>query len=541
MTASMLTVLLFTVDAMSCTNFLVTKGASADGSSMITYAADAHTLYGELYFYPAATHAAGSMRDIYDWDEGHYLGQIPEVEQTYGVVGNMNEHQVSIGETTFGGRPELEGGDGVIDYGSLMWLALQRAKTAREAIDVMTALVAKHGYVSSGEAFSIADPNEVWFMVMIGKGPGRKGAVWVARRVPDGYISAHANYSRIGTFPLNDPKDTAYSPDVISFAREMGYYEGSDEDFHFSNAYAPLTWKDARVCEARVWSFFRRVATSSTPEIDFVNGTVADVQGLPLWVKPDAKLGVKDVMEAMRDHFEGTPLDLSKGVGAGPFELPYRWRPLYWKLNDVEYLNDRSTATQQTAFSFVAQMRSSLPDPIGGVFWFGVDDAASTVYVPMYAGILEAPYNYRVGTADFDTFSWDSAFWVFSSVANFAYSRYADMIVDIKKEQTQLEGAFLAEQEEIDKAALALHKQSVRLAREYLDEYSSSRATKTVDTWRELLPKLFVKYNDGNVRDAKGQVTHPPYPEHWLQRITEEQPGLYETKRFPGEPAEAPH
>jgi dipeptidase len=521
-----------------CTNFLVTRGASADGSTMITYAADSHGLYGELYFIPAGVHAPGTMIEIHEWDTGKFLGRIPQVPETYSVVGNMNEHQVSIGETTYTGRKELQNPEGIIDYGSLMWLALQRSKTAREAIDVMAALVAEHGYSSTGEAFSIADPNEVWFMVMIGKGKENKGAVWVALKVPDGYVSAHANYSRVGKFPLKDPKNCVYSPDVISFAREKGYYQGEDKDFHFSNAYAPLTWKTARVCEGRVWSFFREVAPSTTPEIDWVHGTLEDVQGLPMWVKPDRKLTPKDIMEAMRDHFEGTPLDLSKGVGAGPYELPYRWRPLYWTLDDVEYINDRSTATQQTAFSFVAQMRGWLPAIIGGVFWFSVDDAASTVYVPMYAGILDPPHNFRVGTGDFQTFTWDSAFWVFNAVSNWTYTRYKDMIQDVRKVQGELEGRFLAEQGEVDKAALSLYQQSPRLAREYLTRYSGDRAAETVIRWRQLFSALLLKYLDGNVRDAAGNPTHPAAPEAWYRKIATEQPELLKTRKYPGEPAE---
>ncbi len=540
LTVALVAIALCAPRADACTNFMVTPDASADGSTMITYAADAHVLYGELYHTPAGTHAPGEMLDIYEWDTGKYLGQIPQVEKTYAVVGFMNEHQVTIGETTYGGRKELSSakGLGVIDYGSLMFIALQRSKTAREAVETMGALVEEYGYRSSGEAFTIGDPNEVWFMGLIGKGEGKKGAVWVARRVPDGYVSAHANYVRIGTFPLNDKKNCLYSKDVISFAREMKYFDGEDKDFNFSAAYAPMTWKDARICEARVWSFFRRVAPSLNLAPNYVDPkTAADVE-IPLWIKPDKKLTQRDLMNLMRDHFEGTPLDLSKGVGAGPYELPYRWRPLFWEYDGKKYANERATATQQTGFSYVAQMRKGMPGPIGGLLWFSVDDAASTVYVPMYAGIREAPVEYRVGTADFETFSWDSAFWVFNWVANQAYARYRDMIKDIGVVQNELEGSFIALTPEVDKAALALWKQSPELARDYLTAYSAKQATKTVDRWRKLGTELFVRYLDGNVRDAQGKVTHPAYPEHWYKRIIDDSGDHFLIRKLEGEAVE---
>jgi len=524
--------------AEACTNFMVSPGASADGSAMITYAADAHVLFGELYYTPAGRHAPGEMLDVYEWDTGKFMGRIPQAPETCAVVGFMNEHQVTIGETTYGGRKELESDKGILDYGSLMFITLQRAKTAREAVKLMGALVEEYGYRSSGEAFSIGDPEEVWFMGMIGKGEGRKGAVWVARRVPDGYVSAHANYVRIGTFPLDDEKNCLYSEDVISFAREMKYFEGEDEDFSFADAYAPMTWKDARICEARVWSFFNKVSPSLELAPNFVDPkTRADV-ALPLWVKPDNKITQRDMMNLMRDHFEGTPLDLSRGVGAGPFERPYRWRPLFWEYDGKKYANDRATATQQTGFSFVAQMRPDMPGPVGGVFWFGVDDAASTVYVPMYVGIREAPREYRVGNGDFETFTWDAAFWVFNWVANQAYARYRDIIQDIRVVQNELEGGFIALQPEVDAAALALWETSPELARDYLTEYSAKQARITVDRWRRLGEELFLRYLDGNVRDAQGEVTHPPYPEHWYKRIIEDSGDHFLIRKLEGEPAE---
>lgn len=510
----------------ACTNFLITKGATADGSTMITYVADSHELYGELYYIPAATHLEGSWLEVYEWDTGKYLGKIRQVPRTYAVVGNMNEHQVAIGETTWGGRQELRDPKGILDYGSLMYIALQRATTAREAIKVMTELVAEYGYCSSGESFSISDPREVWIMDMIGKGFENKGAVWVARRVPDGYITAHANYPRIRRFPLEDKQNCLYANDVISFAREKGYFTGKDEEFSFAEAYAPADFGALRFCEARVWSFYRRAAPSQQFCLDYVRGDVK-AEPLPLWIKPDKKLSVRDVMELMRDHFEGTEFDLSVGVGAGPFALPYRWRPLTWEVDSIRYFNERAISTQQTGFSFIAQARSWLPNPIGGVLWFGVDDTYSTVYVPIYCGITQAPKSYAQGTGSFDEFSWESAFWVFNFVANFAYSRYCDMIQDIQKLQRELEGKFLAAQREVDKAALALYQTSPRLAADYLTAYSVGEADKTVARWRKLGEFLIYKYLDGNVKDEHGRVTHPGYPQSWYRQIVRDSGNRY--------------
>lgn len=522
----------------ACTNFLITRGASSDRSTMVTYAADSHVLYGELYHTPAARHPDGALLDVFDWDSGKFLGRIPQVSRTWSVVGNMNEHQVVIGETTYGGRKELKDPKGGIDYGSLMYIALQRAKTARDAIGVMTDLVAEHGYYSSGESFSLADPKEVWIMEMIGKGPDEKGAVWVVRKLPDGTVSAHANHARIRQFPQNDRDECLYAKDVISFARKKGYYEGRDADFSFSHAYDPVTWSMARICEARVWSMFRRVAPSMEFPVDFVNGKNPEDVELPLWIKPERKLSVRDVMALMRDHFEDSPLDLTQGIGAGPYELPYRWRPLIWEVDGVKYQNERATSTQQTGFSFVSQSRSALPDPIGGVLWFSVDDTASTVYVPMYSGIREAPYSYAVGTGSFSEFSWESAFWVFNIVSNRAYSRYRDMIGDIRKVQGELEGGFLAVQTEVEKAALALFRQAPELAREYLTDYSARQAAKVVKRWKRLGEELLVKYLDGNVRDESGEVTHPGYPGSWYRRLVKERGEHFKVRRFPGEPEE---
>ncbi len=524
----------------ACTNFLVTKGASADGSTMVSYAADSHVLYGELYYTPSADHPEGSMLDIYEWDTGDYLGKIEQVRHTFEVVGNMNEHQVVIGETTWGGREELQGQKATMDYGSLIYITLQRARTAREAVHIMGDLVAKYGYRSEGESFSIADAKEVWFMDMIGKGPKEKGAVWVARKIPDGYISAHANQARIRTFPLRS-RDTIYSPDVISFARKKGYFKGRDRDFSFADAYAPMSFEALRICEARVWAMFRRAAPSKRDR--WTRWIMGDMKAprLPLWIKPDKKLSVQDMMSLMRDHFEGTPFDLSKGVGAGPYQLPYRWRPLYWEVDGKKYFNERATSTQQTGFSFITQSRSFLPAPIGGLIWFGVDDTYSTVYVPMYSGIRKIPKPYAVGTADFQHFSWDSAFWVFNWVSNFAYGRYMDMIKDIQVVQGNLEGSFLSRQPQVEKAAVKLYRQAPELAREYLTRYSDEQANKVVDRWRKLGQQLLVKYLDGNVRDEHGKVTHPGYPKQWYRRIVKDSGDHFYKRRLPGEPEEKKH
>lgn len=526
-----LMVLWLDFEIMACTNFLITKGASADRSTMITYAADSHVLYGELYYTPAARHIKGSFLDIYEWDTGKYLGKIKQVEQTYSVVGNINEYQVAIGETTYGGRKELKDPKGVMDYGSLMYIMLQRAKTARQGVLIIGDLVEKYGYCSSGESFSISDKNEVWIMEIIGKGPENKGAVWVARLIPDGYVCAHANQARIRQFPLNDKQNCLYAKDVISFARDKGYFKGRDEDFSFADVYAPLDFGGLRFCEARVWSMFRRVAPSLNLSSDFIKG-VDGAQPMPLWIKPDKKLSVRDVMELMRDHFEGSELDMTRGVGAGPYKLPYRWRPLTWKVDDVEYFNERATSTQQTGFSFVTQSRSWLPDAVGGIIWFSVDDTYSTVYVPMYCSIREIPRAYAVGTADFNHFSWDAAFWVFNFVSNYAYLRYSDMIQDIQKVQRQLEGNFMSNQPEIEKAALELYKKSSQLSREYLNKYSIKIAESTVKSWKKLGEFLIFKYLDGNVKNELNKVKHPGYPEDWYRRIVDESGDFFKYKKL---------
>jgi dipeptidase len=528
---------LFVHTSFACTNFLITKGASTDGSTMITYAADSHVLYGELYHWPAASYPEGTMLKVYEWDTGEYLGEIEQAERTYNVVGNMNEFQLAIGETTFTGRRELRDTTGLIDYGSLIYITLQRARTAREAIQVMTDLVKKYGYYSTGESFSIADPNEVWIMELIGKGPGVTGAVWVARQIPDGYISGHANQARITTFPIqkknnfNDPNQTTYhSADVIDFAREMGYYDGKDKDFSFSDVYAPLDFGGARFCEARVFAGFNKVNGEMNQYIDYAMGENLENR-MPLWIKPDKKLSVRDVMGMMRDYYQNTPMDMTKDVGAGPYENIVRWRPMTWEVDGQTYLHERAISTQQTGFSFVSQSRSWLPDPIGGILWFGVDDTYSTVYVPMYCGMTEVPETFAVGNGSIMEFSDNAAFWVFNQVSNYAYTRYSHMIPEIQKVQDDLEFGFIEEIKGIDIAAAEIYKTNPDAAIEFITDYSVYQGNKTVHVWKQLYAHLFTKYMDGNKKEARPvpegdayitpKIEFPGYSEEWYRLIIE--------------------
>nr|MCU0362432.1 C69 family dipeptidase [Bacteroidales bacterium] len=455
-------------EASACTNFIISRGASKDGSVMITYSADSHVLYGELYFWPAKKWPKGAMVDVYEWDTGKFLGKIPQKSETYSVVGNMNQHQLAIGETTFGGRSELSDSTGIIDYGSLIYLTLQRAKNAREAIVTFSQLLSDYGYASSGESFSIGDANEAWILELIGKGPGNRGAVWVARRIPDGYISGHANHPRITTFPLADGKksitskqldrifnpevETVYAFDAIDVARKYGWFNGKDEDFSFSDVYAPLDFGGARFCEARVWSGFNMVSNQMGKYLDYAMGENL-TNRMPLWIKPDNKLGLRDVMGMMRNYYQGTPMDMTKDMGAGPYGSTVRWRPMEWKVDGVTYIHERAISTQQTGFSFVAQSRSWLPDPVGGILWFGVDDTYYTVYSPMYCGITAVPQSFAVGNGDIMTFSDNSAFWVFNQVTNFAYTRTSLMIGELQKKQTELEEGYIAQVTETDRIA----------------------------------------------------------------------------------------
>lgn len=486
-------------DALACTGLLVGKKASVDGSVMISYAADSHTLYGELYRWPAAVWPEGTMLPIKEWDTGKPLGEIPQVRQTYSVVGNMNEHQVAITESTFGGRPELVNPKGIMDYGSLIYVALQRSKSAREAIKVMTDLVAEYGYYSSGESFSIADKNEAWIMEMIGKGPDQKGAVWVAIRIPDDCIAAHANQSRIQQIPFDDKENCMYSPDVVSFAREKGYFKGKDKDFSFAKAYCPYEFGALRGCEARVWSFFRKYDKSMEQYTDFIKGDVTK-EPMPLYIKPDRKLSVQDVQAGMRDHYEGTDLDMTKDAGAGPYKVPYRWRPMTFEVDGQEYTNERAIATQQTGFVIVPQMRNWLPDAVGGVLWFGVDDADMAVFTPIYCSVTDSPECYRVGNGDMMTFSWTSAFWIHNWVANMAYNKYSYMIQDIRKVQQELENGYQDVLPAIDKAAAEMYAKNPAEAVKFLTWFSSSTADEATSRWKQLGEYLMVKYMDGNVK-----------------------------------------
>lgn len=515
-------------NTFACTNLIVGKNASADGSTIVSYSADSYGLFGELYHYPAATYPEGTMMKVHEWDTGKYLGEIEQARRTYNVIGNMNEFQLTIGETTFGGRPELTDSTGIIDYGSLIYITLQRARTAREAIKVMTDLVQQYGYYSSGESFTIADPNEIWIMEMIGKGPGIRGAVWVAVRMPDDCISAHANQARIHRFDMNDKDNCIYSPDVVSFARERGYFNGVNKEFSFAEAYAPLDFGARRFCEARVWSYFNRFTDRGNEFLPYIEGDTDEP--MPLFVRPNRKISVQDVKDMMRDHYEGTPLDISNDFGAGPYKMPYRLSPLNFKVGDKEYFNERPISTQQTGFVFVAQMRADKPDAIGGVLWFGVDDANMTVFTPVYCCATKAPVCYtRVDNADYITFSWNSSFWIFNWVSNMIYPRYDLMIGDLRSVQRELEETFNRMQEKVEETAAGLLEKDKKAAVEFLTGYTDETARKTLDTWKELGTFLIVKYNDGVVKRMKdgvfernsiGQpatVIRPGYPKEFLE------------------------
>lgn len=553
---------LLSFSALPCTNYLVSRGASVDGSTMITYAADSHIRYGELYFSAAREWPAGSMVTILDRSTARPLGQIPQVSYTYQTVGFINEHQVAVGESTFGGRSELADSTGIMDYAYLMFLSLQRAKTAREAIKVMADLVAEHGYASSGESFSIGDPNEVWILEMIGKGTdlktdrrtkkqynADKGAVWVAIRIPDGFVSAHANHARITGFPkadgqrsitdqmwdkLSNPDlEVIYSHDVISFARRKGYFAGADNEFSFSDVYAPLDFGAARFCELRVWSMFNHITDDMQQYWDYATGNNHSNR-MPLFVKPERKLSPQDLMSFKRDYLQGTDLDMTKDAGAGAHGLPYRWRPLTWNYGGKEYFHERVTVTQQTGFSYIAQMRSWLPDPIGGIIWFSVDDAGQAVYVPFYAGINTVPRSWSEGYGDILTYREDAAFWVFNRVSHFTYLFYDRVMPDIRKHQAELENKFHSYTSAVDAAAKQLYEKDPLLARDFLTDYSASMANITIARWRELSNFLLVKYLDGNVKQEKdGQLLrnpwgyplppkHPGYPESFKKMIIDD-------------------
>ena len=525
------------VAGMACTNFLVGKDASVDGSTMVSYAADSYALYGFLHHSPAADYAEGAVREVKDWDTGKPLCTIPQVAHTYNVVGNMNEHQLTIGETTWGGRAELETGEG-IDYGSLIYIALERCKTAREAIKCMTDLVAEYGYASSGETFSIADPNEVWMMELIGKGKVEKGAVWVATRVPDDCIAAHANQARFTTINFKDKANWMWSKDVVKFARKQGYYTGKkDEDFNFQEAYAPYDFSGLYVCEARVWSFFRKFSGDMDKYFDFASGkTFVETGGkyagerMPLYIKPNHKVSAQALKDCMRDQYEGTPLDITQGPDAGPWNSKLRYGSLGFKLDSVQYWFERPIATQQTAWSFVAQMRGYESAKAGGIFWFGVDDAASTVYVPMYSTITEVPECFAEGNGDMYNYSPTSAWWTYNIVANWAYTKYSAMMPDIKKVQAAWEDKFNVQVEAVDAQVAEMDPTK---ATEFLTKYSCAQAQESTAAWKDLGIYLFVKYLDGQerkekdgqfLRNAYGEPEGPnrtPYPTSFLENIHE--------------------
>ncbi len=503
-------------DADACTSLIAAKGATDGGSTMITYAADSHTLYGELYSRPAADHAPGAMRVVRDWDSNRLLGEIPEVSHTYATVGNMNEHGLTIAESTWGGREELAG-SGLIDYGSLIYITLERARTAREAIDVMTSLVREYGYASEGESFSIADPDEVWIMELIGKGKSDPGAVWVARRVPDGCISGHANHARIHTFPLDDP-NTIYSPDVISFARAQGLYSGEDKDFDFSRTYAVTDMSALRGCDARVWSYFNRFMAAGKADAWLPWILRGEGEVLPLWVEPERKVTAADLKWMMRDHFEGTPLDMTTDIGAGPFDSPYRWRPLTYKVDGKVYTHERAIATQQTGFSFVSDMNVTRHPAMRGVLWFGVDDANTCVYVPVFNSNTVVPRQLAPGNGDLYNISWDAMFWVNNYVANQAYNRYSQMIPDIRRVQKRHEDALSAS---VDSLSSALTPDvPYGEAREMLNGVTLTAAADVTADYKKLGDYLFVKYLDGNIKKetsdggfARTPDGTPEYPE----------------------------
>ena len=567
------------IESNACTNVLVTKGASTDGSNMISYAADSHMLFGELYYTPAGVWNADDLRKIYEWDTGKYLGTIPQIARTYQTVGNMNEHQLIIAETTYGGRPELEDPKGIMDYGSLIYVALERAKTAREAIDIIVDLANTYGYYSSGESFSLADTEEVWVMDLIGKGPDNKGIVWVARRVPDGYICAHANQARISTFPLNDPENCIYAPDVITFAREKGYFNGEDKDFSFCDAYAPLDFSGMRGCEARAWSAFNilcdgkftfldengnEVTKDAYDYIDYAMGW-DKTKRFPLFVKPSRKISVKDVADVMRDHYEGTPMDMTVDVGAGGNALPYRWRPMGFEYEGKEYVNERAIATQQTGFWFVGQSRGWLPDEIGGVNWFGCDDAATSYLTPIYTSTYEVPECFRVGNGDMITYSPTSAFWMTNRVANACYRAYNIMFPTVDAAIDAWEAEMAEAVLKADKEALQLYKAAQEKprkkikrndrcrkttdpyssVREYLTAFSVDNAQKIFDKWVTLEELLLVKFIDGNVKAQNedgsfvtnehtdcipAKISQPGYTDKWKEMTAKDHGRIIEEK-----------
>lgn len=520
--------LLASEGAFACSNLIVGKKASVDGSVLVSYNADDYGMFGYLCHYPAGTHPKGTMRQIYDWDSGVYHGEIEEAPVTYNVIGNINEFQLSIGETTYGGREEMVDSTGILDYGSLIYVTLQRAKTAREAISVMTSLVEKYGYNSEGETFSICDPNEAWIMEMQGTGAGSKGVVWVALRIPDDAICAHANQSRIGKFNMKDKKNVLYSKNVISYARKMGWFNGKDSEFSWKNTYAFPDFSGRRFCDARVWSFFNHYADDFDRYLPWALGKDKDAEDMPLWIVPNRKLSVADVENGMRDHYEGTALALdTTSIGGGIYEMPYRPTPLTFTVDGKQYFNERPISTQQTAFTFVSQLRSWLPREIGGVLWFGNDDANMVAYTPVYCGNTVQPACYNTKGADAVTFSSDNAFWLCNMVSNMVYPRYSQLFPELKAVRDSLETSYFANQTSIEKQAADLYQTDKAAALKLLNNYSDAKADEMLANWKRLATRIIVKYNDMAVKKEKDgkllqSVTRPGYPASFGRKLVKE-------------------
>ena len=523
-------------EAEACSNFIVGKKASVDGSVMCSYSADDYGMFQYLCHYPAAKHAKGEMRKIYDWDTNKYHGEIPEAAQTYSVIGNINEWQVTIGETTYGGREEMADSTGIMDYGSLIYVALQRSKTAREAIKVMTTLANTYGYNSEGETFTICDPNEAWIMEMMGKGAGSKGAVWVALRIPDDAVCAHANQSRIGKFNMKDKKNVMYAKDVVSFARSKGWFQGKDADFSWKMAYAKPDFSGRRFCDARAWSMLNHFY-DMTPYLDWALGKNPDAQDMPLWVVPNKKVSVQDVENVMRDHYEGTPLSVADGsdIGGGIWEMPYRPTPLMYKVDGKQYFNERPVSTQQSGFVFVSQMRSWLPREIGGVFWFANDDANMAAFTPVYCSMTERPECYNTPGADALHFSKKNAYWVCNMTSNMVYPRYSLMFPTLKEVRDSLDNSYFAAQAGVEKKAQELYAQNPQAAVKYLNDYSVEKAQQMLARWNQLFEFMVVKYNDMIIKptDKNGtfektqyglgaRPVRPGYPEKYAKELVKQ-------------------
>ncbi len=526
--------------ATACTNFIVGKDASTDGSVICTYNADDYGMFQNLCHYPAAKHAPGEMRKVYDWDTNAYHGEIPEAAETYNVIGNINEYQVTIGETTYGGREEMVDPTGILDYGSLIYIALQRSKSAREAIQVMTTLVETYGYNSEGETFTICDPNEAWIMEMMGMGPGSKSAVWVAIRIPDNAICGHANQSRITTFNMKDKKNVLYSKNVVKYARKMGWFNGKDADFNWNMTYAFPDFSGRRYCEARVWSFFNHFSSDMNRYLPYAMGKEPNAEPMPLWIIPNRKVSVQDIEECMRDHYEGTPFALDSDIGGGIWEMPYRPTPLTYELDGKKYFNERPTSTQQTGFSYVSQMRSWLPREIGGVIWWANDDGNMAAYTPIYCSMTVRPECYNTPGADELNFSMKNAYWVCNWVSNMVYPRYSLMFPSLKEVRDSLEHSYFATQQHIEDEAMRLYNQNPQLAVKYLNDYSVEKAQQMLDRWNVLARYLIVKYNDMIIKpeqDGKftrtehglgSRVSRPGYPDKFKRALIKQTGTKYE-------------